>query len=103
LGEPQSRSGRGGKDKNFHPLLGIDPSRPPRSLVSTLTELSRVSIDMTFLNKVHDANAKRGARDILLCTHFIPKALKGFRLNIYGKFTLKSAWTNLILHRVTSI
>jgi hypothetical protein len=46
LGGPQSRCGRGGEEKNFHPLLGIkpkNPDRPSRSPVATPTELPRLT------------------------------------------------------------
>jgi hypothetical protein len=45
LGGPQSRSGRGGEEKNSQPPPGIEPSnpdRPARSLVAIPTELSRL-------------------------------------------------------------
>jgi hypothetical protein len=39
LGEPQSRSGRGGEDIPSLPLLELNPGRPGRNLVTILTEL----------------------------------------------------------------
>jgi hypothetical protein len=45
LGGPQSRSGRGGEEKNSQPPLGIEhqnPHRPDRSLAAISTELSRL-------------------------------------------------------------
>jgi hypothetical protein len=45
LGEPQSRSGRGGEEKNSQTSPGIKPwnaDRPARSLVAMPTELSRL-------------------------------------------------------------
>jgi hypothetical protein len=46
LGGPQSRSGRGGRRRNSRhcPCRELNHSRPIRSLVSTLTELTRLSI-----------------------------------------------------------
>jgi hypothetical protein len=44
LGGPQSRSGRGGEEKNSQPPPGMEPlnpHRPARSLVAIPTELSR--------------------------------------------------------------
>jgi len=39
---PQTRFGRGGKEEQSLPLPGIDPGCPTRSLVTILTELSRL-------------------------------------------------------------
>jgi hypothetical protein len=47
LGGPQSRSGRGGEEKNSHPQQRIvlyNPDRPARSLVAMPTELSRSAL-----------------------------------------------------------
>jgi hypothetical protein len=47
LGGPQSRSGRGGEEKNSRPLSGIEPwnpDRPARSLPIILTEPSRLLV-----------------------------------------------------------
>jgi hypothetical protein len=57
LGGPQSRSGRGGEEKNSQPPPGIEsynPKRPDRSLVtipSELTRLSDVGIDENNIKK----------------------------------------------------
>jgi hypothetical protein len=45
LGGPQSRSGRGGEEKNSQPSPEIEPynaGRPARSLVTIQTELLRI-------------------------------------------------------------
>jgi hypothetical protein len=42
MGRQQSRSGRGGEEKNSQSLTGIETSRPARSLVTILTELPRL-------------------------------------------------------------
>jgi hypothetical protein len=42
LGGPQSRSGRGGKEKNSQVLQGLEPDHAARSLVAIPTELSRL-------------------------------------------------------------
>jgi hypothetical protein len=52
-GWAQSRSGRGGEEKNFQPPPGIEPpnpDRPARSLVAIPTELSRLLL-MLFILK----------------------------------------------------
>jgi hypothetical protein len=45
LGGPKNRSGRGGEEKQFRhcPLQELNPGRPPRILVTILSELPRFS------------------------------------------------------------
>jgi hypothetical protein len=51
LGGPQSRSGRGGEEKNSHHCTRreMNPGREAGSLIAILTELSRFLIVMKFV------------------------------------------------------
>jgi hypothetical protein len=42
LGGPQSRYGRGGKERTYQHLPGIEPRSPSRSLATVLTELTQL-------------------------------------------------------------
>jgi hypothetical protein len=44
LGGPQSRSGRGGEEKNYQPPLGIEPYNPNHQPVVSMTNMSNAAI-----------------------------------------------------------
>jgi hypothetical protein len=53
LGGLQNRYRHGGEEKNFQLLPGIEPSRPTRSLVTVLAEVSvRLATNMKLKGKV---------------------------------------------------
>jgi hypothetical protein len=51
LGRPQSRSGRGGEEKNSQPPPGIEPWSPDRPAHIVVTIPTERCVDIVFFNK----------------------------------------------------
>jgi hypothetical protein len=76
LGGPQSRSGRGGEEKNSQPPLGIEPPIIPLLAQSYTTELSRLLCKFFYLSKAWNILTKL-------------KSQRSFKGKFYCRYELK--------------
>jgi hypothetical protein len=106
MGGPQSRFGSGGEGKNSHdyPSWELRPGRPTRSLVTILTELSRLVISLySTKNKscfilLHQLPIQNAAASLLLSKYL---QFLVHNTNTFNKFPCIGLLLSIVLNQAT--